>query len=400
MKSIYELGSRIYQTVFKWAIPILPYREPVKLKSSLELVDVLRREGIDSIIVVTDAGLVKAGIVEKFVQPLKDNIGKVVIYDKTVANPTIANIMEAREMYEENDCQAIIGLGGGSAIDCAKGLGASIARPNKDIRKMKGILKVMKKLPLLVAVPTTAGTGSETTLAAVITDEKTHFKYPINDFVLIPQYAILDPNLTVSLPPHITSTTGMDALTHAVEAYIGRSATKKTKKRALEATELIYANIYEAYSHGDNLQARTNMLQAAYLAGLAFTVSYVGYVHAIAHSLGGKYGVPHGLANAIILPYLLKGYGTAVYPKLKELAIAAHVAKESDSEESAAKKFIASIEELNAKMNIPTKIKGIKEEDISDLAIKAAKEANPLYPVPVYMNAKELEYYYYEVMEK
>ena len=396
MKSIYELGSRIYQTVFKWAIPILPYREPVKLKSSLELVDVLRREGIDSIIVVTDAGLVKAGIVEKFVQPLKDNIGKVVIYDKTVANPTIANIMEAREMYEENDCQAIIGLGGGSAIDCAKGLGASIARPNKDIRKMKGILKVMKKLPLLVAVPTTAGTGSETTLAAVITDEKTHFKYPINDFVLIPQYAILDPNLTVSLPPHITSTTGMDALTHAVEAYIGRSATKKTKKRALEATELIYANIYEAYSHGDNLQARTNMLQAAYLAGLAFTVSYVGYVHAIAHSLGGKYGVPH----AIILPYLLKGYGTAVYPKLKELAIAAHVAKESDSEESAAKKFIASIEELNAKMNIPTKIKGIKEEDISDLAIKAAKEANPLYPVPVYMNAKELEYYYYEVMEK
>ncbi len=400
MKSIYELGSRIYQTVFKWAIPILPYREPVKLKSSLELVDVLRREGIDSIIVVTDAGLVKAGIVEKFVQPLKDNIGKVVIYDKTVANPTIANIMEAREMYEENDCQAIIGLGGGSAIDCAKGLGASIARPNKDIRKMKGILKVMKKLPLLVAVPTTAGTGSETTLAAVITDEKTHFKYPINDFVLIPQYAILDPNLTVSLPPHITSTTGMDALTHAVEAYIGRSATKKTKKRALEATELIYANIYEAYSHGDNLQARTNMLQAAYLAGLAFTVSYVGYVHAIAHSLGGKYGVPHGLANAIILPYLLKGYGTAVYPKLKELAIAAHVAKESDSEEAAAKKFIASIEELNAKMNIPTKIKGIKEEDISDLAIKAAKEANPLYPVPVYMNAKELEYYYYEVMEK
>lgn len=400
MKSIYELGSRIYQTVFKWVIPILPYREPVKLKSSLELVDVLRREGIDSIIVVTDAGLVKAGIVEKFVQPLKDNIDKVVIYDKTVANPTIANIMEAREMYEENDCQAIIGLGGGSAIDCAKGLGASIARPNKDIRKMKGILKVMKKLPLLVAVPTTAGTGSETTLAAVITDEKTHFKYPINDFVLIPQYAILDPNLTVSLPPHITSTTGMDALTHAVEAYIGRSATKKTKKRALEATELIYANIYEAYSHGDNLQARTNMLQAAYLAGLAFTVSYVGYVHAIAHSLGGKYGVPHGLANAIILPYLLKGYGTAVYPKLKELAIAAHVAKESDSEEAAAKKFIASIEELNAKMNIPTKIKGIKEEDISDLAIKAAKEANPLYPVPVYMNAKELEYYYYEVMEK
>ncbi len=400
MKSIFELGSRIYQTVFKWAIPILPYREPIKLNSATELVDVLKKEGIESIILVTDAGLVKAGIVEKFVKPLQDNIEKVVIYDKTVANPTIANIMEARKMYEENNCRAIIGLGGGSAIDCAKGLGASIARPNKDIRKMKGILKVMKKLPLLVAVPTTAGTGSETTLAAVITDEKTHFKYPINDFVLIPQYAILDPKLTVSLPPHITSTTGMDALTHAVEAYIGRSATKKTKKWALEATELIYGNIYEAYSHGDNLEARTNMLQAAYLAGLAFTVSYVGYVHAIAHSLGGKYGVPHGLANAILLPYLLKGYGPSVYPKLKELALVAKVAKDSDSEEEAAKKFIKSIEELNAKMNIPTKIKGIKEEDIPDLAIKAAKEANPLYPVPVYMNAKELEYYYHEVMEK
>lgn len=399
MRSLYEIGCRLYQTAFKLAIPILPYRQPVRLYDTKELVDMLQEKGISSLIVITDAGLVKAGIVDKVVDPLKEAGIKVAVYDKTVANPTIANCKEARIMYYDNGAQAIIGLGGGSPMDCAKGTGAIIARKRKDLRKMKGVLKVLKPIPLLIAVPTTAGTGSETTLAAVITDEKTHFKYPINDFVLIPKYALLDARLTVSLPKSLTATTGMDALTHAVEAYIGRSTTKTTRNQALQAVRLIYENIEKAYNDGSDIKARENMLDAAYLAGCAFTVSYVGYVHAIAHSLGGQYGIPHGLANAVLLPYLLKGYGKVIYPKLKALAIAAHVANIADSEEVAAKKFIASIEHLNETMGIPKKLKGIEESDIAKLAKRAEKEGNPLYPVPVFMRAKELERFYYEVKE-
>ncbi len=399
MKSLYEMGSRVYQTVFRAAIPVMPYRQPERLYNEDDLVDTLKRKGITSVLCITDEGLVKAGITEKVIAPLKEAGIKVAVYDKTVANPTIRNCREARIMYYDNSAQAIIGLGGGSAMDCAKGTGAIIAREHKDLRDMRGVLKVLMPTPLLIAVPTTAGTGSETTLAAVITDEKTHYKYAINDFCLIPSYALLDAMLTVSLPKSLTATTGMDALTHAVEAYIGRSTTKKTRSQSLQAVRLIYENIKEAYEHGDDLKARENMLNAAYLAGCAFTVSYVGYVHAIAHSLGGQYGIPHGLANAVILPYVLKGYGEVIYPKLKVLAIAAHVASEEDSDEEAAIRFIESIEKLNADMGIPDKLKGIKEEDIPMLARRAAKEANPLYPVPVFMTADELERFYFEIKE-
>ncbi len=399
MASLYELGCRTYQGAFKIAIPILPYREPKLLHNMDELIGVLRKKKITSLILVTDAGLVKTGMVHDFIRPLEYNGIKVALFDKTVANPTIANILEAKRIYEDHKCQAIIGLGGGSSMDCAKGLGAKIARPNMDIRKMKGVLKVLKPIPLLIAVPTTAGTGSETTLAAVITDEKTHFKYPINDFVLIPKYALLDPKLTLSLPKSLTATTGMDALTHAVEAYIGNSTTKKTRAQALEAVSLIFDNLKKAYDNGKDIKARENMLRASYLAGCAFTVSYVGYVHAIAHSLGGKYGIAHGLANAVLLPYLLKAYGKAIYPKLKELALAAKVADYGDDEEAASAKFIKAIEKMNKEMGIPPKLKGIKEEDIPELAKRASKEANPLYPVPVFMTDKELEAFYYEVKE-
>ena len=189
MKSLYELGCRIYQTVFKLAIPILPYRRPERLKDYAEVVKVLKGHEVDSVIIVTDAGLRKTGIIDDFMKGFDQSDIKIVVYDKTVANPTIENIMEAKRLYEEGSCKAIIAIGGGSSMDCAKGLGAKIARPNKDIRKMKGVLKVLKKIPLLIAVPTTAGTGSETTLAAVITDEKTHFKY---------QRLCLDPRICAS----------------------------------------------------------------------------------------------------------------------------------------------------------------------------------------------------------
>ena len=252
-------------------------------------------------------------------------------------------------------------------------------------------------MPLLIAIPTTAGTGSETTLAAVITDSETRHKYAINDFPLIPSYAALMPELTVGLPKHITSTTGMDALTHAVEAFIGRSTTKQTRQKALSATKLIFENILEAYNNGTNLEARKNMLKAAYDAGVAFTKSYVGYVHAIAHSLGGKYNVPHGLANAVILPYVLKAYGKAVYKKLWKMGVYAGLFNKSVSYFDGANLFISKIEELNKQMNIPTKIEVLIEADIAKLAVTAEHEANPLYPVPVLFTAKQLENIYYNI---
>ena len=320
------------------------------------------------------------------------------IYDKTVANPTTVNVREALELYHKEGCDAIIGFGGGSSMDCAKAVGACAVKPNQSLAQMKGILKVHKKLPLLMAVPTTAGTGSETTLAAVITDADTRYKYAINDFPLIPRYAVLDPKVTLSLPPFITATTGMDALTHAVEAYIGNSTTIDTRRDALKAIKLIFENIDIAYEHGDNIQARRNMLHASFYAGCAFTKSYVGYVHAVAHSLGGQYNVPHGLANAILLPLVLREYGSCIDKKLHRLAIAAGLADKNTPDHEAAELFIRAIEEMKERFGIVNIVKEIQETDIPKLAHYADKEANPLYPVPKLMDASELEKFYYMLM--
>lgn len=392
-----KLYCRTFQVVFRIAIPILPYREPKILKNNSELTKVLLDNAVKNVLLVTDAGLTKLGLYTELVKEIKSAQINVVIYDKTVANPTTKNVDEALSLYKNNNCNAIIAFGGGSPMDCAKATGARVARPNKPLSKMKGILKVNKRIPLLVAVPTTAGTGSETTLAAVITDSETRHKYAINDFPLIPRYAMLDPNLTVGLPPFVTATTGMDALTHAIEAYIGRSTTKKTRADALKATKLVFENLYTAYTDGKNIKARENMLIAAYHAGLAFTKSYVGYVHAVAHSLGGKYNVAHGLANAIILPYVLKMYGRKIYKKLWQMGVYARLFDKSTSYEVGAKIFIEKIEDLNKSMNIGTRIDEIQKEDIPTLARTAEKEANPLYPVPVLYTAKQLEKIYYEV---
>ncbi len=387
---------RTYQFVFKILLPVLPYRQPKALNSYEEIVKVLKERNIDKILLVTDKGISSLGLTKDLEEELKKGNIKVKAYDKTVANPTTDNVDEAVKAYKAYDAHAIIAFGGGSAMDCAKGAGARIARPKKSLGQMKGVLKVRKRLPLLIAIPTTAGTGSETTLAAVITDSKTRHKYAINDFPLIPRYAALLPELTVGLPKSVTSTTGMDALTHAVEAFIGRSTTKDTRANALDAVKLIFENLTKAYDDGEDIKARENMLRAAYMAGLAFTKSYVGYVHAIAHSLGGKYNVAHGLANAVLLPYVLKAYGRKIYKKLWKMGVYAGLFDKTVSKEVGAKIFIEKIEEMNKYMSIPTSIADIKEKDIPSLAVAAEKEGNPLYPVPVLWTAKDLEKIYRE----
>lgn len=392
-----KVYCRTFQTIFKLALPILPYREPKILKTNNDVIEILKLNKVESVLLVTDKGIRNLNLTKQLENDIKLSGIKLTVFDETVPNPTTQNVEVALDMYKQNNCQAIIAFGGGSAMDCAKATGAKVAKPKKTLAQMKGILKVMKRIPLLIAVPTTAGTGSETTLAAVITDSETRHKYAINDFPLIPKYAMLNASLTVGLPPHITATTGMDALTHAIEAYIGRSTTKQTRKCALFAVKTIFENLEECYNNPTNIDAREKMLLASYNAGVAFTKSYVGYVHAIAHSLGGKYNVAHGLANAIILPYVLKKFGRSIYKKLWELGVHAGLFDAATSKEVGAKIFIEKIEQMNVDMNIGTKIDVININDIPTLAKTAEHEANPLYPVPVLFTAKDLEQIYYEV---
>lgn len=397
-----RIWCRCFQCVLYVAEYFLPWRVPEQISgegSLAKLPAFAKEKGFKSALLVTDSVLMSLGMAQPIIDGFNAEGLKITVYDKVVPNPTIGNIEDGVKLYKDNNCDVIIALGGGSPMDCAKGIGARIARPGKTIAKMKGVLRVLRKLPPLVAIPTTSGTGSEATIAAVISNPEKKEKYPINDPVLIPHYAVMDPALTIGLPKHITSTTGMDALTHAVEAFIGSENTRKTKQYAIEATQLIFKYLKRAYDDGKDIEARSNMQRASLLAGMAFTRAYVGYVHAIAHSLGGFYGVPHGLANAVLLPHVIEAYGEKAHKKLARLAEAVGITGESDAEK--ATKFIAAIREMNEYMAIPTKIEGkwtIKEEDIPIMIDHALKEANPLYPVPVIWGYDEMYSMYHKIM--
>lgn len=400
MNPIKAIYCRSVQAVLRAALPVLPYREPQVFHSCGELSTVFQKENIRRVLIVTDAGIVRSGIAAQLEAVLDEDDISYAVYDQTRPNPTVVNVEQALSLYRRYRCQALIAIGGGSSMDCAKAVGARLARPGTPLGKLKGTLRILRPLPTLIAIPTTAGTGSETTLAAVITDTQAQHKYVMNDFVLIPKYAVLDARLTLSLPLHLTATTGMDALTHAVEAYIGRSTTRQTRQEALEATRLVFANVERAYRNGKDYEARSNMLTAAYRAGIAFSRSYVGYVHAVAHSLGGQYNIPHGLANAVLLPYVLESYGSCIHRKLHDLAVAAGVASPQEEDARAAAKFIRAIRQLNARMGIPETLEGIRPEDIPVMAAHAEKEANPLYPVPRLMTREELTFFYEQVAGK
>lgn len=374
------------------AMPFLNWDEPYLLKGPGAVKDLpalIKSKGIMNVLVVTDKGLMGLHLLDGMFEALETQGIKYSVYDGVQPNPTIDNIEEARRIYLRNNCKGIIAFGGGSPMDCAKAAGARVTNPNQQVVDMRGQLKIRHALPPFFAVPTTAGTGSETTLAAVVSNPKTHEKNAINDPKLRPKYAVLDPELTLGLPPHITSTTGMDALTHAVEAYIGRSNTKTTEKYAEDATKLIFENLETAYKDGKNVAARENMLIASFYAGMAFTRAYVGYVHAIAHNLGGIYGTPHGLANAVILPYVLEYFGESAYERLAKLADVAGITNQSQSNEEKAKLFIAKIKEMNKNMNIPEHFDFIEDKDIPTLVERALKEGNPLYPVPKIMDEND-----------
>jgi len=390
---MYKAYCRIFQFIMKIGNYILPYHMPEYIEgadSVLKLPAWMKEKGVKNVLVVTDNGLMKLGLPEPMFKAMDVEGIKYTVFSDIEPNPTSDNVEAGFEVYKQNHCDGLVAFGGGAPMDCAKAIGARVARPDKTVAQLQGLLKVIKKIPPFFAVPTTAGTGSETTVAAVITDSATHHKASINDTALIPEYAVLDPKLTVGLPPFVTATTGMDALCHAVEAYTNYTyLTSLEKKLALEAIKLIHDNLPVAYTNGNSVEARQNMQKAAFYAGRAFTRGCVGYVHAVGHTLGGLYGIPHGLAMSVILPHVMRRFGPAVYDKLAGCAAVCGI-DGADNKEKALN-FISWIEELKKQLNIPEGIDTIQEKDIDQIINWASAEANPLYPVPVIWGREDFE---------
>ena len=382
--SINKIYCRVFQAVFNIGARLLRWRRPIAVSgegSTGRLPGILKAENSKKPLIVTGPN-VRRILLPGILVELESGGIEYKIFSEVENDPTSETCGRIRDMYISSGCDSFIAVGGGSPMDAAKGAAALAARPGKSISQLSGLLKVGRRIPTFIAIPTTAGTGSETTIAAVITDAETHHKAAVMDLHLIPKYAVLDPLLTVGLPPKTTAATGMDALTHGVEAYLCWSYnTKESIRLAEEAIADIFKYLERAYNDGGDIEAREKMLIASYKAGFAFTRAGVGNVHAIAHTLGGLYGTAHGLANAVILPIVLEDYGSRVYRKLARLA--AIVGIKGETEEKLAAGFIAEIRDMNRRMGIPTGFPFIKEEDIETMIIWALAEANPVYPVPV-----------------
>lgn len=385
-----KLYCRTYQTIFKVMIPFMPYKNPIIKNNLLEIINIVKENKANKPIIITDKIICKTGLLDQLFNKLDEANIQYYLFDNVMPNPTNTSIEELYDEIKSLNIDSIVAVGGGSVIDFAKGFGIKLVKPNKALSKFKGVLKVRKKLPLFIAAPTTAGTGSEVTITTVITDPIKEYKFTINDFNLVPKYAILDAKLLEKLPSDLVATTGMDALTHAVEAYIGRSRTKETKKASLDAVKIIYENLENAVFEGD-LKSKENMLYASYYAGIAFRKSYVGYVHALAHAIGGKYHLAHGYTNAIILPIILKEYDKKIYKKIASLAKYSGMVNNDVSDKDAFNSFVDWILNLNNKFNLPKRIKEINTSDVDSIVNYANAEANPLYPVPVLYDKTELK---------
>ena len=414
-----RLFCRIYQGAMKVGMYMLPWHTPEVIEDRADsdrlLEDIKRRE-VERLLVVMGPNMMKRGLPVPMLEKLRANGIECEVFDRLTSDPTDAQVEEGVRLYNEKNAQGIILFGGGSPMDCGKAIAARIARPDRTIAELQGVLKVRsrRKVPVMWAIPTTSGTGSEATMAAVITDHETHRKKSINDMAIIPHVCVLDAGLTAGLPPDITAYTGMDALCHAVEAYTNNAYnTALEKKMAKDAVKLIYENLEGAYENGSDMEKRQNMQRAAFYAGRAFTRGCVGYVHAIGHAVGGLYGVPHGKAMAILLPHVLKAFGSSAEAKLAELAdhcgLSAEYGVDHDdrtvgcacpaygamkgktTNNGKARLFIEWIENTKRSMDIPDRFDCIKEEDVETIAKWADAEANPLYPVPKIFDRKQLE---------
>jgi alcohol dehydrogenase len=358
--------------------------------SSARMGEVIAGFGHSKVLIVTDGVIAKLGLLNGIQNALHEGGTQTVVFDKITPDAPIPLIQEGIDFCRQHDCDAIVAFGGGSSMDSAKAIAISMTNP-KPLRSLAGYFKGRSNPLPIYAVPTTAGTGSEVTVAAVIADPVKHDKVVIIDPRLVPKMAALDASLMTGLPPHITAATGIDALTHAVEAFVGNWATPYTNGMALAAVGLIFENLRTCYSKGSDLAAREKMALASTYAGLAFTRANVGYVHAIAHQFGGKYHTPHGLANAIMLPHVLRYSAPSIIPQLAKLAVRAKLGKESERDDQLAEKFLDAIDQLNRDLGIPLYLDKLQAADIPALAKAACHEAHTGYPVPKYMTQKQCE---------
>lgn len=356
--------------------------------SSAQLCESIAQMGIDKVLIVTDAMLVEIGLVDTVTKAAQAAGLSWSIYDGVEPDPTFTQVDAGLAQLSKESCGAVLAVGGGSSMDAAKAIVAR-ATNHKSIEQLEGWFKV-KQTPLpLFAIPTTAGTGSEVTIVAVVSDPQSHAKKFLVDPKLLPVMAALDPDLMVGLPPHITAATGMDALTHAVESYLSRTATRQTEEYSVAAVRMIFANLPTVYSNGGDVAARKAMALASYYAGVAFTRANVGYVHAIAHTFGAYYGTPHGLANAIVLPHVLEFSKVAAHKRLARLAEA--IGLEGSGDADKADKFIAAVRELKSEVGIAETLESAKRDDVAAIAAQALTEAYLTYPVPRYMEQQQCE---------
>ena len=366
--------------------------QPTMIKGEhalLDLVDVLKEKHMNRYMIVTTAGFIKRRTLQPFFERLDKSRIAYSIFHDVKPDPEISDVEKLKEYYIKESCQGLIAIGGGSVIDCSKAALACVQTSHLDVKTVLETGRVSKILPLFIAVPTTAGTGSEVTAGAVITDPIRKRKYALSHLFLIPKYAVLDATLLTTLPTKMTAYTGMDALTHAIEAYINHFNNRKTKKYELEAIESIFQYLIPSFLDGSNIQYRLELLEASYKAGVAITNNYIGYVHAIAHGIGGMYHLQHGMINAIILPIVLEEYGDAVTKKLAQIADVIGIDGQTDQQK--AEHFIKKLKELNQVLGIPTSIPEIQDADIHYLATGAEKEGNPTYPTPVTWDVRKFE---------
>ncbi len=367
--------------------------------SSARLGRAINDFGHRKILLVTDAMIARLGLLTPLTDALGSGGTRFVVFDEITPDAPIPVIEKGIKLFKREDCDAIVALGGGSVMDAAKVIGLAAAN-HKHPRQLVGYFRGLHGPAPIYAIPTTAGTGSEVTVAAVIADPERNRKLVIADTRIVPRMAALDPNLMTGLPPHITAATGMDALTHAIEAFVGHWSTDSSDRMALSAVGMIYENLPRAFDDGSDLAAREKMALASTYAGLAFTRANVGNVHAIAHQLGGRYHTPHGLANAIMLPHVLRFESNAITDKLATLAIRARIGKEGEAQVELARKFLDSVEAMNERLKIPRQLEALREEDIPALAKAACWEADTNYPVPRVMTQQACEELLRQVLPK
>ncbi len=375
---------------------LIPSQESELLQgpgSVRKLPALIKAQGIQKPLVITDSVLMEKNLLRSMFEAFTAIGMPYAVYDGVQPNPSIDNVEDAYALYLKNGCDAIIGFGGGSSMDCAKVVAGRVVRPNLTADKLGGYFKIMlpipKKLPRIFAVPTTAGTGAETTSAGVITDPGRNTKYTVNDFLIHPHYVVLDPELTLGLPPFFTAITAMDALSHSIEGYIGDAHCKISDIYSEAAIRMIFENIDKVYKNGGDLAARGQMLMASYYAGIVLNRALTGYVHPFAHKIGGMYHLPHGRVIGAVMPLVFEFYAAKVGRRLAKLADVINVSKPDMTDSQKAIAFIDAIRCFNRAYGIGATIPEIKEEDFEEIAQSIHRECIP-YPVPRIMDDDDI----------